>query len=171
MRYLPVSIPRPVRRLRSAPSPSSTVKKRLEGRMGDRFIEQAASAAAMPMPQSAPSVVPRPSPIRRRYGCGMASCSKSNSTSEFFLADHIHVRLENHGRMLLVAGRGGLAHNDVADLVGTALDAVCSRAKATRYPDLLLLLRRTGTRVMASNCSPDELLVPNWRFQDIADVL
>ena len=76
------------------------------------------------------------------------------------LADHIHVRLENHGRMLLVAGRGGLAHNDVADLVGTALDAVFAGEGYQILPDLLLLLRRTGDARNGVELLPDEL-----RFQ------
>lgn len=68
-------------------------------------------------------------------------------------ADHVHVRLEDHGCALLHARRGGLAHHDVADGVLFIFDMVLL-AKSTRKSMILpSFFEGRGTRVMASNCS------------------
>ena len=83
-RYLPVSIPSPSPKAPVSPVSSSTVKSASSGPCCAAGSSSTANAAAMPMPQSAPSVVPsaftHPPSMRVR----MASRSKSNTTSERF---------------------------------------------------------------------------------------
>ena len=68
-------------------------------------------------------------------------------------ADHVHVRLEDHGCALLHARRGGLAHHDVADGVLFIFDMVLFGEIDQKINDFALLLRRTRHTWMASNCS------------------
>ena len=58
-------------------------------------------------------------------------------------ADHVHVRLEDHGCALLHARRGGLAHHDVADGVLFIFDMVLFGEIDQKINDFALLLRRT----------------------------
>ena len=153
MRYLPESIPSPSSKAPVRPVSSSTVKSASRGPCSTAGSISAASAAAMPMPQSAPSVVPsaltHPSSMRVR----MASCSKSNSTSEFFS------QTMSMCDWRMTAGR--FSKPGVAGLRMTTLPVASLRysmpwrsANATRKSMIRpSFFEGRGTCVMASNCS------------------
>lgn len=86
---------------------------------------------------SSPRHAPTPSSMRVR----IASCSKSNATSEFFFADHIHMRLKNHRRTPFVTGSRRFADHDVARRVAPVLQSVLLRPAYQVVAYLLLLLR------------------------------
>ena len=70
--------------------------------------------------------------------------------ARILLADHIHMRLQDHFRPLFITRRSRLAHHHVADLVGMTFDAVLGGEPHEVFPDFLLLLRGTrhpGNRV------------------------
>ena len=56
------------------------------------------------------------------------------------LAHHIHMRLHNHSRSLLVTRSGSLGHNHVADSVGAHLDTVFGSEIEKELADFFLLL-------------------------------
>ena len=61
-----------------------------------------------------------------------------------FLAHHVHVRLQNDGRMCFESGGGGLAHHDVTDGVFLVFEAVLLGESDEVFDDASLFFRRTG---------------------------
>ena len=59
------------------------------------------------------------------------------------LADHVHMRLEDHRRASFEARRRGLAHHDIADGILFILDIVFFGETDQKVDDLALLFRRT----------------------------
>jgi len=174
-RYLPVSISSPSSKAPVRPVSSSTVKSASTGPCSTEGSIRTASAAAMPIPQSAPSVVPsaltHPPSMRVRIG----SRSKSNSTSEFFS------QTMSICDWRITVGR--FSKPGVAGLRITTLPTasflysrLCFRAKSTRNSMILpSFFEGRGTRVMASNCSQtmrgSRLVIADISYDKLKSVL
>ena len=63
------------------------------------------------------------------------------------LANHVHMSLQDDAFVILVAGCGRYAHDDVHRLIGYTLDAVLRSKRLQPLTDSLLVLR--GTRNLA----------------------
>ena len=63
-----------------------------------------------------------------------------------FVAHHIDVALQHHGRGILGTGRCGLANNDVVDLVLIHIEAALLGKRNQEIADALLVARPTGDR-------------------------
>ena len=153
MRYLPVSISSPSSKAPVRPVSSSTVKSASTGPCCTAGSIMTASAAAMPMPQSAPSVVPSALTHPPSMCVRIGSLSKSNSTSEFFS------QTMSMWDWRITAGRSskpGVAGLRITTLPMASFlySMLCFRAKSTRNSMILpSFFEGRGTRVMASNCS------------------
>ena len=83
-RYLPVSMPSPRPKAPVRPVSSSTVKSASIAGCSRVLSSNTANAAAIPIPQSAPRVVPLALTHSPSMYVSIGSFSKSNSTLEFF---------------------------------------------------------------------------------------
>lgn len=114
----------------------------------------------MPIPQSAPSVVPSaPDPPAVDARADRVPVEIELHVG-VLLADHVHMRLENNRRTVLEARRGGLAHHHVADGVLLVFEIVLPGEIDQKFDDPALLLR--GAR---NPCDGVELLPDDAGFQ------
>ena len=72
------------------------------------------------------------------------------------LADHVHVRLQDHARTVLVTRGGGLAHHDVTRGVLTVFDAVLLGERDEKFDDPALFLRRARNPRDGIELLPDD---------------
>ncbi len=120
----------------SRPCSSDTVKRSSSGPWAISGSSATASAAATPMPLSAPSVVPSAttqSPSTNDVDPPFARVVRAVRVA---LADHVQVRLEDDGRRALPPGRGRYRHDDVALVVHGCLEAAsrCPGERRAREP-------------------------------------
>lgn len=83
----------------------------------------------------------------------MASAFEVEHDVRTLLADHVHVRLQDHARTVLVTRGGGLAHHDVTRGVLTVFDAVLLGERDEKFDDPPSFFEGRGTRRDGTNCS------------------